>query len=75
MRNVSVLSSVIFTLIYQFIKIYWCRTGEREWQHKSALQHNDPNQLEITGNVMMSYVSVLLWQDSVASEVCVCFDH
>lgn len=75
MRNVSVLSSVIFTLIYQFIKIYWCRTGAREWQHKSGLQHNDPNQLEITGNVMMSYVSVLLLQYSIASEVCVCFNH
>ena len=60
MRNVAVLSTAIFTLIYQFIKIHWCRIGERKWQHKSGLQHNDPNQLGIAENVMMNYVLVLV---------------
>lgn len=59
-RNVAVSHSVIFTLIYQFIKIHWCRIGERKWQHKSGLQHNDPNQLGIAENVMMNYVLVLV---------------
>lgn len=59
-RNVAVSPSVIFTLIYQFIKIHWCRIGERKWQHKSGLQHNDPNQLGIAENVMMNYVLVLV---------------
>lgn len=59
-KNVAVSQSVIFTLIYQFIKIHWCRIGERKWQHKSDLQHNDPNQLGIAENVIMNYVLVLV---------------
>lgn len=59
-RNVAVSQSVIFTLIYQFIKIHWCTIGERKWHHKSDLQHNDPNQLGIAENVMMNYVLVLV---------------
>lgn len=59
-RNVALSHSVIFTLIYQFIKIHWCRIGERKWQHKSGPQHNDPNQLGIAENVMMNYVLVLV---------------
>lgn len=59
-RNVAVSHSVIFTLIYQFIKIHWCRIGERKWQHKSGPQHNDPNQLGIAENVTMNYVLVLV---------------
>lgn len=59
-RNVAVSQSVIFTLIYQFIKIHRCRIGERKWQHKSGPQHNDPNQLGIAENVMMNYVLVLV---------------